>query len=107
MRGFSENEDSEDDKALLERINTIRRTVVDLINYFKTEIRNGDATVLGYSKALYNLFMYMDLPSKLEVLENEYREYGEEELASEKPKTCPPSLSIADSKLKRVRVLGS
>ena len=83
VRGFSEKEDSEEDKALLERINITRRKITDLINYFKKEIQNSCGTVLGYSTALYNLFMYMDLPSKLEVLENEYREYGEEELASE------------------------
>ena len=32
---------------------------------------------------------------------------AEEEPASEKPSTFPPRLSIADSKLSRVRVLGS
>ena len=32
---------------------------------------------------------------------------AEEEPASEKPHTCPPNWSMADSKLKRVRVLGS
>ena len=83
VRGFSETSDSDEDKALLERINTVRRRIVDLIDFFKEEIKKFDSTVLGYSTALYNLFMYMELPSKLEALESEYREYGEEELASE------------------------
>ena len=32
---------------------------------------------------------------------------AEEEAASEKPRTCPPRFSMAASKLRRVRVLGS
>ena len=32
---------------------------------------------------------------------------AEEELAEAKPSTCPPRLNMADSKLKRVLVLGS
>ena len=32
---------------------------------------------------------------------------AEEDAASAKPMICPPSLIMADSKLKRVRVLGS
>jgi len=83
VRGFSEGSDSDEDKALLERINETRRKITDLIKYFKTEIQKSDSTVLGYSVALYNLFMYMNLPEKLETLEKEYSEYGEEELASE------------------------
>ncbi len=83
VRGFSETKDSDEDKALLERINETRRKVADLIGFFKTAVTNNGDTVLGFSKALYEVFMYIELPKRLEELENEYKIYGEDELASE------------------------
>ena len=41
------------------------------------------------------------------MLELAEKKYAEEQLASEKPRTLPPRLSMAASKLSLVRVLGS
>lgn len=83
VRGFSEGPDSDEDKAQLERINVTRRKICDIINFFENEISVRGNLVKGISTALYNTFMFVELPKRLEFLENEYRQYGEDELASE------------------------
>lgn len=83
VRGFSETKDSDEDKALLERINVTRRKIADLIGFFKNAVETHGSTVKGISTALYEIFMYMELPKRLEELETEYKNYGEDELAAE------------------------
>lgn len=82
VKGYSETPDTEDDKALLKRINETREKITDIISFFKNQLKKQN-TVKEISTALYNVFNYVDLPKRLEELESEYKTYGEEELAAE------------------------
>lgn len=83
VNGFSENEDSEEDKALLRRINETRKYVAGLIGFFKNELGHGKKTVTEISKALCTVFDYIKLPKRLDELTEKYISYGEDALAAE------------------------
>lgn len=81
--GFTDKE-TEDDLAMRQAAEAVRRHVVDTIQSFKAETEQ--ATVLQISTSLYHILETLEVPAILEKNAKEYRDYEEYELAARQKK---------------------
>ncbi len=85
----------ERDRALLDRINGIRRFVVGIFTDFASSVR-GERTVREISAAVYAVFEKLDMEKTLERVGAEYRRFGEDALYAEQCRTYETVISALD-----------
>jgi len=76
--GFSDEYNDSENAEILKKINEIRKKTVDLIENFREKTQNG--TVFDVSKAIFDLFIEINLVETLQKKEEILRKMGEKSL---------------------------